>query len=646
MVLALASFANQPANSVCWEVLPVVTTAYHGLFPNTPSAQIGIPVYNYVAAVLTESIANPSANGQCFMSAAASFATTNPSFQSCPGGAATTLMPNQVLVTDGLSPYSVVSTDSTILCEGNAGNITINLPVATGTHRLLTISNQPLNPGAFRTCAVHPSGTDTIDTFNVNYLMATSQISVQMYDSVSGAWVVTAQQATYNNFGDSITTGGDISIGINAAPTIPTLTAQAGANPPAGTYQVCIAYHNTSVPGTTLCSTAQSITTSGSNNIQVTSPAAQAGSSQYFAYFSTIGNTCPGVNCWLQNPAGTNIGTNYTQTTAISTANGNTPATNTLDTVVFSDQVKVPDVSKQGLDMVDTGTIVFTYSGGVTTITSTTPVTVSNPTINTDTKMIELALPVGYFNTLGQGSLIRAGGLYSNTAATSPALTFNAKLCTVSGCGSGIVVGLAQIVSGATSATTTTNNTWSYALFAVTNAIGTAGNLVVKADPGLTIDLSNVVSNPDTVYTDVNTAASSNIDLTAALFLDFTIAQSVAGASNSYKQLSAMIAPQVNSNGGGANGIIKVGLWNNNNAATQCAQPFYIPVTSGQFSVTFNCAAFGGQGLQVGQTAFSTVFVATGVPGLVAKAKDTNVATTCAGACNGTYHNTVINATW
>ncbi len=348
----------------------------------------------------------------------------------------------------------------------------------------------------------------------------------------------------------------------------------------------------------------------------------------------------------MQNPAGTNIGTNYTQTTAISTANGNTPATNTLDTVVFSDQVKVPDVSKQGLDMVDTGTIVFTYSGGVTTITSTTPVTVSNPTINTDTKMIELALPVGYFNTLGQGSLIRAGGLYSNTAATSPALTFNAKLCTVSGCGSGIVVGLAQIVSGATSATTTTNNTWSYALFAVTNAIGTAGNLVVKADPGLTIDLSNVVSNPDTVYTDVNTAASSNIDLTAALFLDFTIAQSVAGASNSYKQLSAMIAPQVNSNGGGANGIIKVGLWNNNNAATQCAQPFYIPVTSGQFSVTFNCAAFGGQGLQVGQTAFSTVFVATGVPGLVAKAKDTNVATTCAGACNGTYHNTVINATW
>jgi hypothetical protein len=185
-------------------------------------------------------------------------------------------------------------------------------------------------------------------------------------------------------------------------------------------------------------------------------------------------------------------------------------------------------------------------SGGSPAITSTTAVTVTNPTINTDTKMIELALPKGYLNTLGQGFLIRAGGLYSNTAATSPALTFNAKLCTVSGCGSGTVVGLGQIVSGTTSATATTNNTWVYTLFAITNATGATGNLLAKGDPGLTIDLSNVVSNPDTVYTDVNTATSSNIDLTAALFLDFTVAQSVAGASNSYKQLSAMIAPQAN----------------------------------------------------------------------------------------------------
>lgn len=185
-------------------------------------------------------------------------------------------------------------------------------------------------------------------------------------------------------------------------------------------------------------------------------------------------------------------------------------------------------------------------SGGSPAITSTTAVTVSNPTINTDTKMIELSLPKGYLNTLGQGFLIRAGGLYSNTAATSPALTFNAKLCTVSGCGSGTVVGLAQIVSGATSATLTTNNTWTYALFIITSATGPTGNVLAKADPGLTIDLSNVVSAPDTVYTDVNTAASGNIDLTAALFLDFTVAQSVAGATNSYKQLSAMIAPQSN----------------------------------------------------------------------------------------------------
>jgi hypothetical protein len=40
---------------------------------------------------------------------------------------------------------------------------------------------------------------------------------------------------------------------------------------------------------------------------------------------------------------------------------------------------------------------------------------------------------------------------------------------------------------------------------------------------------------------DTNTATLANIDLTAALFLQFTVAQSVVGASNSYTQQLAAI---------------------------------------------------------------------------------------------------------
>jgi hypothetical protein len=193
-------------------------------------------------------------------------------------------------------------------------------------------------------------------------------------------------------------------------------------------------------------------------------------------------------------------------------------------------------------------------SGGLSAVTSTTLATVTNPTINTDTQLTELSLPAGYLNTLGQGYLIRAGGLYNNTVATSPAITITAKLCTVSGCGSGTVVSLGAIASGASSATATTNASWGYDLYVITKTTGATGNVLAKGDPGLTIGLSNVITAADSVYMDPNTATSGNIDLTAALFLDFTVAQSVAGASNVYKQLSAMIAPQSNptqANGGG-----------------------------------------------------------------------------------------------
>jgi len=199
----------------------------------------------------------------------------------------------------------------------------------------------------------------------------------------------------------------------------------------------------------------------------------------------------------------------------------------------------------KGRETAQTSTAISAVGGAVgAAITSSTTVTVTNPTAATDTQLTELSLPGGYLNLAGQAVVIHGGGVYSTGAASSPTITISAKLCTVSGCGSGTVVPLSAIASGAASASATTNAPWNFTVSAVTNAAGATGNLIVKGSPGLAVDLSNVVSAAATVYPDVNTAVSSNIDLTAPLFLDYTVALSATGASNIVKQQYALIAPQ------------------------------------------------------------------------------------------------------
>jgi hypothetical protein len=181
-------------------------------------------------------------------------------------------------------------------------------------------------------------------------------------------------------------------------------------------------------------------------------------------------------------------------------------------------------------------------SGSCAPVGNSTAVTSSNPTINTDQNLIQLSIPAGCLNTLNQLFDIKAGGIYSSTAASTPVLTFKAKLCTISGCGSGTVVPLFNIVSTALNTAALTNATYNLIGNCVTSTIGATGNLICHGSPGLTLDTGATLSTPDNVFADTNTAVSSpNIDLTAALFLQFTVAQSVAGASNSYTQQLAAI---------------------------------------------------------------------------------------------------------
>jgi hypothetical protein len=183
----------------------------------------------------------------------------------------------------------------------------------------------------------------------------------------------------------------------------------------------------------------------------------------------------------------------------------------------------------------------LTLAGQPKPVASTTAVTSSNPTINTDQNLIQLSLPAGFLNTLTGTFNLTGSGIYSSTAASSPALTIKAKLCTVSGCGSGTVVPLLNIVTSALNATALTNATWNITGTCVTNATGATGNLVCHGSPGLALDTGAALSTPYSLFADTNTATLANIDLTAALFVQFTVAQSVVGASNSYTQQLASI---------------------------------------------------------------------------------------------------------
>jgi hypothetical protein len=167
-----------------------------------------------------------------------------------------------------------------------------------------------------------------------------------------------------------------------------------------------------------------------------------------------------------------------------------------------------------------------------------TPVTV-NGNVTTDQTLQEVTLSAGFLNTLTQPFLIHGSGIFTIGTLQTPALTFKAKLCTVSGCGSGTVVTLASIVTAATVAAT--NNPWNLNLKAATSTTGTSGALLVHGP--LAIDIGAVSSIADSVYNDTNTAASSTINLTAALFVDFTVATSAGSATNSFTQQIATVEP-------------------------------------------------------------------------------------------------------
>lgn len=179
-------------------------------------------------------------------------------------------------------------------------------------------------------------------------------------------------------------------------------------------------------------------------------------------------------------------------------------------------------------------------AGAGNSVTSTTPVTVNTNTTS-DQQLMELSLGAGYFNSSKQPFLFDGAGVYTTQTAQTPTITLKIKLCTVSGCGSGTVVTLISIVSTATIAAVTNNN-WNLAILGYTATTGATGNLEIHGP--LAVDLGALTTTADSVFVDTNTAVSSNIDLTAALFVDFTIAFSTnAATANTFTQRSGGVMP-------------------------------------------------------------------------------------------------------
>jgi hypothetical protein len=154
---------------------------------------------------------------------------------------------------------------------------------------------------------------------------------------------------------------------------------------------------------------------------------------------------------------------------------------------------------------------------------------------------MELSLSAGYFNSAKQPFLFNAAGVYTTPAAQTPTITFKIKLCTISGCGSGTVVTLVSIVTTATLASITNNN-WHIDVMGYTAATGATGNLEIHGP--VAVDLGALTTTADSIFVDTNTGVSSNIDLTAALFVDFTATFSTnAVGANSITQRAGGVMP-------------------------------------------------------------------------------------------------------
>jgi hypothetical protein len=198
------------------------------------------------------------------------------------------------------------------------------------------------------------------------------------------------------------------------------------------------------------------------------------------------------------------------------------------DTGLAGDGSTPPTVNNTG-NIVAGGPTVSTASGPVSgswKCVNVTPVTVS-ANVNTDQNLMACTIPAGTLNSVGKTLRIWAAGVYSTEVANASTIRLKAKLCTVSGCGSGTVITPLDLTSGA-NAGGQTNNGWNLTPMVSTQTAGASS--AYESHGNLAVDLTGVAA-ADSVYTDANVATVGTIDSTVQLFLQITGTFSVAGAA-------------------------------------------------------------------------------------------------------------------
>lgn len=164
------------------------------------------------------------------------------------------------------------------------------------------------------------------------------------------------------------------------------------------------------------------------------------------------------------------------------------------------------------------------------TVTNVSPVAgaASNTSVQ---NMMAVTLPAGVMN--GAARLLHGWTQFLFTAGSGTSNgtdTFVAKLCSVSGCGSGTVITLVTCVTTA-NVISTTNGHQEFEFWASTVATGLVGTLEAHGRCGL-VNVTGAIT-PIIYSTDNTTAVSSTFDMTAAWFLQITDQKSVNGATTS-----------------------------------------------------------------------------------------------------------------
>lgn len=173
-----------------------------------------------------------------------------------------------------------------------------------------------------------------------------------------------------------------------------------------------------------------------------------------------------------------------------------------------------------------------------------TPVTVNTATTN-DQNLMACTIPAGTLNKVLRGLRIYAAGVYSTAATSTAQMTMKAKVCTVSGCGSGTVLAVCNIQTIALASITVTNNTWTYECLPVTQTAGASA--AFERSGKFSIDLGSLTTAADSIFIDPNaTGTLGTIDETAQLFLQITAAFSgTTSTSNTYTERQ-LLAETVN----------------------------------------------------------------------------------------------------